>query len=210
MSIRHIPCFVVVSAPSCTGKGVVIDGAFKRDPTRFRLCISATTKHPRPGEVAGVNYFYYSEREFMRMVRENRFLEYKQYANGDYYGTLRDQVWNPQAKRGSIPIIENDINGHLELRENPEIRNKILSIFIVPSDMRDLERRMREVRKTLSEEQIMNRLKTAEEEMSTIRQLVKSRAENVHVITNYEGKLDRTIDQFVGIIAPYLHVGALF
>ena len=48
---------LVISGPSGTGKGTLIERLMKEDPTLV-FSVSATTRAPRPGEVDGVHYYF--------------------------------------------------------------------------------------------------------------------------------------------------------
>ena len=47
---------VVVSGPSGTGKGTVLN-SIRQKESNIKFSVSATTREPRTGEVDGVNYF---------------------------------------------------------------------------------------------------------------------------------------------------------
>ena len=59
---------LVLSGPSGTGKGTVC--AVVRDHLGDSVCysISATTRQPRPGEVHGREYFFFSKEEFAALT----------------------------------------------------------------------------------------------------------------------------------------------
>ena len=56
----------VLSGSSGVGKGTVINGFLKRNPS-FSLSISCTTRNMRPGEVDGVNYFFLTKEELQEL-----------------------------------------------------------------------------------------------------------------------------------------------
>ena len=57
----------------------------------FHEIISCTTRPPREGEKNGVNYFYYSEKDFLEKVNKNEMLEYTSFRDW-LYGTSYDSV----------------------------------------------------------------------------------------------------------------------
>jgi len=148
----------IISAPSGSGKGTVIDHLLKLRPGLV-FSVSATTRAARPGEVDGVSYYFVTRDRFMQMIRDDEFLEYCRYV-GEYYGT-------PEA-----PILENvgsgrDVLLDVEVQGAKQIRDKLpeaVAIFIVPPDMEELERRLRG-RGTDSEEKLEARLKRARLEL---------------------------------------------
>ena len=78
---------IVFSGPSGVGKGTILA---KYMEGRRDICysVSATTRSPRPGEVDGTHYFFWTKEKFEEMIAAGQMLEYAQY-NGNYYGTPR-------------------------------------------------------------------------------------------------------------------------
>ncbi|MEI6499541.1 MAG: guanylate kinase, partial [Armatimonadota bacterium] len=54
---------LVVSGPSGVGKGAIIAELLRRHP-EVRKSVSCTTRHPRPGEVEGQDYFFVNPARF--------------------------------------------------------------------------------------------------------------------------------------------------
>lgn len=57
----------------------------------FNEIISCTTRPMREKEVHGVNYYYYTDKEFFEKVNNNQMLEYTNFNNW-YYGTSYDTL----------------------------------------------------------------------------------------------------------------------
>lgn len=141
----------VISGSSGVGKGTVIQGFLERNPD-VMLSISYTTREKREGEIDGVNYFYVSEEEFEKSIKNNEFLECAKFS-GNYYGTKKEFVQKTLAKDKDL-ILEIDTQGALQVKKKmPEA----VLIFIAPPSYQDLELRLRN-RKTESEEAISKRL----------------------------------------------------
>ncbi len=109
----------------------------------------------------GINYHFLSPTEFRRRLDAREFLEAVEvFSRGHWYGTLRDEVI-PSLRAGQWVMLEIDVDGARRvLEQHPDA----LTIFIEPSSMRELERRLRQ-RKTDSEEAIERRLAVAAEEL---------------------------------------------
>ena len=141
----------VISGSSGVGKGTVIKGVLKRNPS-FSLSISYTTREKREGEVEGVNYFYVSKENFLNSIQNNEFLEWAEFS-GNYYGTKREFVQKCLCENGDL-ILEIETQGAMQVKDKmPEA----ILIFIAPPSYQDLEFRLRN-RKTESEEAIAKRL----------------------------------------------------
>lgn len=150
---------IVLSGPSGCGKDTVLQELLRRR-TDTVVSISVTTRAPRPGERDGVQYFFRSGEEFERLIGENAFLEYAQYA-GNYYGTPKDWV-NRQLQAGWNVVLEIEVQGAEKVLDK---RPDAVSIFLCAPSMEELERRLRS-RGTESEETIQCRLQAAQRELT--------------------------------------------
>jgi guanylate kinase len=81
---------LVITGPSGVGKGTLIRTLRERC-SGLELSVSATTRRPRPGEQASVDYHFLTDEEFDRRLAEGEFLEHAEYA-GNRYGTLRSEI----------------------------------------------------------------------------------------------------------------------
>jgi guanylate kinase len=152
---------IVLSGPSGAGKGTICKALLSRHP-EIALSVSCTTRLPRSNEREGVNYFFKSENEFKRLIRQDEFLEYAcVYSN--YYGTPKSFV-AAKLEEGDDVLLEIDVQGALKTKR---IFPEGVFIFLVPPSMEELERRIRG-RATESEEQILERLGKAKSEMAQV------------------------------------------
>ena len=148
---------VVYSGFSGVGKGTIMKEMLKREET-FRLSVSATTRAPRPGEVDGREYYFITKEKFLKMIDNDEFLEYAQYAD-NYYGTPKKAV-EDMLNEGYNVFLEIEVQGGLQIMEKcPDC----LSIFIVPPSLEVLEQRLRG-RGTETEDVIEKRMKAALDE----------------------------------------------
>ena len=150
---------IILTGPSRVGKGTVIKEILGKEKN-FWLSISATTREPRDGEKAGENYYFLSQEKFREMIEQNLFLEWTQFA-GNYYGTPLSSV-NEKIKNGFTVLLEIEVEGAKQIKE--KFPNS-LSIFLLPPNKAELERRIRN-RGTEEEEAIKKRLSRANYEIS--------------------------------------------
>ncbi len=154
---------IILTGPSGVGKGTVVKEILGKDKNIW-LSISATTREPREGEKEGENYYFFNQEKFKEMIEQNLFLEWAQFA-GNYYGTPLSSV-NEKIKEGFTVLLEIEVEGAKQIKE--KFPNS-LSIFLLPPDISELERRIRN-RGTEKEEAIKKRLSRANYEISVSNQ----------------------------------------
>jgi guanylate kinase len=152
---------IVLSGPSGVGKGTVCSMLRKRVPDLV-YSVSATTRPPRAGETDGVNYFFKSKEQFLRMIEQDDLLEWAEYV-GNYYGTPRSFV-TETIESGKDIILEIEVQGALKVKEKyPDG----VFIFLMPPSMGELKNRI-ENRGTETNESIRGRLNAALDELRLI------------------------------------------
>ena len=154
---------LVISGPSGVGKGTIVkilESMYQEDNRKLYLSISCTTRKMREGEVDGVNYYFISEKEFRKRLKNSDFLEYNVYGTGKLYGTPKSTVLEYLKKDYDV-ILEIDINGYKQIKANyPDC----VGIFIMPPSIDELYARLRN-RNTEDEELINIRIETAKHEI---------------------------------------------
>ena len=153
----------VVSGPSGAGKDTLVDALRERMP-RLRYSVSATTRHPRSGEIEGEHYFFLGREDFEKRLAANGFLEWREY-NGNLYGTPRDYVMRTLGE-GYDLIMKPEVNGALAIKSR--FPDAVL-IFLVPDKLSNLRKRLL-ARRTETTEEIAGRLEIARQEMKAIRE----------------------------------------
>jgi guanylate kinase len=124
------------------------------------LSVSHTTRPERNGEQHGVDYWFVSRDEFLSMIEKGDFLEYAE-VFGNLYGTSKAAIAR-QLEQGHDVLLDIDWQGARSVREHmPEV----VSIFILPPSLMELERRLRG-RGQDSESVVQGRMKKATQEMS--------------------------------------------
>lgn len=127
---------IVISGPSGTGKGTILNEVLKRN-NKLNLSVSATTRLPRPNEVEGESYYFLSRKEFEKKIDQDMFLEYAEYC-GNYYGTPLANV-NLLLSQGKDVVLEIEVNGAQQvIHKFP----KCISIFVTPPSLSDLKTRL--------------------------------------------------------------------
>jgi guanylate kinase len=151
---------LVLSSPSGAGKTTLSRLLLERDAA-IDLSISVTTRPPRPGEVDGRDYHFIDRARFDAMVERGELLESAQ-VFGNRYGTPRGPVEAALAE-GRDVLFDIDWQGTQQLREKG--RADLVSVFVLPPSIPDLEQRLR-ARAQDSAEVIRSRMAKAADEMS--------------------------------------------
>ncbi len=130
---------IILSSPSGAGKSTLSRRLLEFDP-EVRFSISATTRPPRPGEQEGREYFFRSRREFEAMAVAGEMLEHAE-VFGHLYGTPRAPV-EAAIEAGRDVLFDVDWQGGQQIR-NSSLRDAVISIFILPPSIPELENRLR-------------------------------------------------------------------
>jgi guanylate kinase len=151
---------LVLSSPSGAGKTTLSRKLLASDPG-VELSVSVTTRKQRPGEIDGRDYHFIDATRFDAMVQAGELLEWAQ-VFGNRYGTPRAPVEAALA-RGRDVLFDIDWQGTQQLQEKSG--RDLVSIFVLPPSVPDLERRLR-TRAQDSDEVIHARMAKAADEMS--------------------------------------------
>ncbi len=149
----------VITAPSGAGKTSLIDAVMSADPT-LKISVSYTTRPPRPGEKAGVDYHFVSDAEFLAMRERGECLDSAE-VHGNRYGTSKKVILDALAA-GEDLILEIDWQGAQQVRR---LYPDAVGVFILPPSLEELERRLRG-RGQDAEAVIRRRLENAREELA--------------------------------------------
>lgn len=152
---------IIFVGPSGVGKATIEHLLFKQKGLDLEFSISATTRGPRPSEVNGKDYYFISKDEFTKKISNHDFLEWSNHFNL-YYGTLKSEI-DRITNSKKHAFLEIETNGAIEIFNKVDKKN-IVSIFIMPPSMDDLEKRIRK-RNTETDLEILMRLKKAQREV---------------------------------------------
>lgn len=202
---------MVISSPSGTGKTTICHELIANCDD-YVYSISATTRTPRGQEKNGVDYIFMTVDEFLKARQDDEFIETAQYLD-NWYGTPKKPLMEAIDK-GKIVLLDIDIQGG---RSIIDALKEPVTIFLIPPDLKELERRLTD-RKTDNPESIKKRLNKAIEELKAwneykyivVNDDLGQAVEAVHNIINVErmkskrladGKFwNNSIKKFLGLI----------
>jgi guanylate kinase len=185
-AVKRRGLMLVLSSPSGAGKTTISRLLLESDP-QLRMSVSATTRPRRPGEKDGRDYFFVSQEDFEHMARTGAFLEHAT-VFGKRYGTPRAAVEQALAE-GRDVLFDIDWQGTQQLVE--AARDDLVSVFILPPSVTELDRRLRQ-RAQDPEEVVTQRMAEAAAEMSHW-------AEYDYVIVNRD--VEESLSQVKAILA---------
>ena len=151
---------LVLSSPSGAGKTTLSRRLLDGDK-RVSLSVSVTTRRIRPGETEGRDYRFIDRQRFDAMVDNNELLEWAEVFD-NYYGTPAKPVMDALAA-GRDVLFDIDWQGTQQLRDRA--RGDLVSVFVLPPSIPELERRLRS-RAQDDYETIHRRMAKAADEMS--------------------------------------------
>ena len=151
---------LVLSSPSGAGKTTLSRKLLDEDKN-VMLSVSVTTRKMRPGEKDGRDYHFTDRRRFDALVEKNELLEWAEVFD-NYYGTPTKPVMDALAS-GRDVLFDIDWQGTQQLRE--KARTDLVSVFVLPPSIPELERRLHE-RAQDDYETIHRRMAKAADEMS--------------------------------------------
>ena len=155
------PLLVVISGPSGVGKDTVVHH-LKQRGLPFHFVVTATSRPRRPDEVHGVDYFFYSEAEFLKMLENGELIEHALVYN-EHKGVPKQQVRDAIAS-GLDVVMRVDVQGAKTIKQ---LAPEAVAIFLMAQDEAELAQRLR-LRRTESEDHLQTRLQAAREELLTL------------------------------------------
>ncbi len=180
------PLLIVISGPSGVGKDSVIRRLREKDPS-LAFVVTAASRDPRPGEVHGVDYYFFPPEEFQRRLAAGEFLE-NAVVYGELKGILKKEV-QKWMDTGRDVVLRLDVQGAATIRQKaPEA----LMIFLTTETEDELVERLTS-RNTETPDALKVRIKNARNEMARV-------TEFDYKVVNREGCMEEAVDEILAII----------
>lgn len=130
---------LILSSPSGAGK-TTLTRMLLENCADLRFSVSHTTRAPRTNEVDGRDYHFIDREQFLALVAAEAFLEWAE-VHGNLYGTSTAEVTRARETAGCRGMVfDIDYQGARQIKSKvPEV----VTAFIVPPSMTELERRLR-------------------------------------------------------------------
>jgi len=160
VTIQRRGIMFVLSSPSGAGK-TTITRRLLEAVSGLEMSVSITTRPKRSDEIDGRDYNFIDKDKFLRLSEAESFLEFAT-VFGHSYGTPREPVESALLSGVDI-VFDIDWQGRDQLAST--MPNDVVSIFILPPSLEELERRLRR-RAQDSTSVVSARMEKASEEMS--------------------------------------------
>ena len=188
IKIKRKGIMLVLSSPSGAGKSSVAQMLVNKT-FNLSMSVSVTTRLKRKNEIHGKDYFFVSKKEFDNRKKLGLFLEYAEVFKHSY-GTPKEFV-NKNISNGKDLIFDIDWQGAKQLFKAS--KENMVSIFILPPSIKELEKRLYSRNLDTSDE-VSSRMSLANQEISHYKDydyvVINSNLENtvnqVNVILNAE------------------------
>ena len=149
---------LILSSPSGVGKTTITKKIQQKYQT-FKISVSHTTRSPRSNEVDGVDYHFIAKNKFEELIKEKKFYEYAKIFE-NYYGTLKKNV-DETIKKNDL-LFDIDWQGTKQLSKFKDL--KIIKIYLITSDKKELKKRLIK-RNQNSNEEIKKRFDAFDEDI---------------------------------------------
>ena len=160
MTMTRRGLLLILSSPSGAGKSTLSRKLMAWDQD-LSFSVSATTRSPRTGEVDGREYYFKTRADFQAMVKDGQMLEHAE-VFGNFYGSPRGPVEDAMTQ-GRDTLFDIDWQGGQQIKQ--AMRGDVVSIFILPPSIAELESRLRG-RAQDSEQVIAQRMAKSQAEIS--------------------------------------------
>ncbi|MEW6012134.1 MAG: guanylate kinase [Elusimicrobiota bacterium] len=183
MIMRYKPFPVILSSPSGGGKTTIKKEIISKSDL-FDFSITCTTRPKRKEEIDGKDYYFVSDKDFERMIKNDELIEWA-YVHNHRYGTPKSSVMKI-VDNGKFPIMTIDVVGAMNVKKI--MPNSVL-IFVIPPDFNMLVERLKNRGDLISDINI--RMNTALKEMDF--------AEKFDYLVLNE-KLEDTVNSVINIV----------
>lgn len=181
----------IISGPSGSGQDSVIEGVQKILP--IERVITTTTRKIRPKEKQGKPYYFISATKFKAGIKSNKFFEWAQEYNKNYYGVTHQEIERVQ-KSKKIGIWKIEYHGVIAAKK---LMPDIIAILIT-APLKILEQRIRN-RDNPTEKFLADR-------MTYTKEWLKHKNIYDYKVKNKQGKLDQTVKKVGNIIKKELSI----
>ena len=149
---------IILSSPSGVGK-TTLTKKIQQKFQNFKISVSHTTRKPRSNEIDGIDYHFISQKEFQKLINENKFYEHAKIFE-NYYGALKKNVDNI--------ILKNDIIFDIDWQGTKQLSKfknlNLVKIYLIADNKEELKTRLIK-RNQNTKEEIENRFSSFDQDI---------------------------------------------
>lgn len=128
---------ITITGPSGAGRGSVVE-ALRDCYSNFTEPPGVTTRAQRPGEVAGMHYYFVSLEEFEQGIKNEDYIFWDQHI-GNYYGIYKSTVSQMLSERKYV-ILELPLGE--DIYKVKKLYPDMISIYIIPPNTDSMVRHL--------------------------------------------------------------------
>ena len=185
---------LIILGPSAVGKDTMINRLKAKYPENFYKLPSYTTRQKRNGEIDGIDYFFITREEFIKMKKEGNLFAIQEY-NNNYYASNKTLLREVMKNKTKIVILNYNIETTNIIKDELEFN----FVAILPPNEETLRDRLFK-RKTKLEE-INKRMEKSKKEIKLIK---KANYINYRLINDEEEKSYNELENYLKEIYPHI------
>ena len=156
---------IMFSGPSAVGKDTMINKLEKKYPNVVKRLPSYTTRPKRPGEIDGVDYYFVTKEQFLKMKKEGLLFGIKEY-NNNFYASNLQKLQEALADKSKITILNYNIETAIEVKDKYDF----YFVGLFPPNEEVLRERMIKRNKNTKADEIEERMKSSVKEMQLMQE----------------------------------------
>ncbi len=138
MNTENQTKLIIISSPSGAGKTTLCKLLIKKIKN-ISLSVSYTSRNRRLNEIEGKDYFFITEKKFLKLKNKNFFIETAKNFN-NYYGSPFNNI-KLANKNNKLLLFDIDWKGARKIRKYYNKKN-IIDFFILPPSKKELKNRL--------------------------------------------------------------------
>ena len=135
--MEYLVEIIIISSPSGAGKTTICEKIILNDK-KIKLSISYTTRKKRTSEINGKHYKFISKNSFIKMKKNNDFLENAIVFGNNYASPIKDT--KKFLNKGKDILFDIDWQGAKQIRK--KFPKHLVDIFIMPPTTKELRKRL--------------------------------------------------------------------
>lgn len=180
----------IIIGPSQVGKNAILNRLLRRRSLKLRDLVTVTTRKKRSHEKHGKDYFFISDDEFDKLIKNKGFIEWV-HIQTHRSGTPKQPLMN-WLDQGYDVVADLDVHGAITYQADK--RFNVVTIFILPRSLNELKNRLNAKIKDSHERKV--RWETMKKELA-----MQNKFD--YRVVNAQGKLNQAVEEVVDIVKAH-------